>query len=161
MSHQQEHPEIISTSMDVDYLSRPQGVKTYDRAMQEAGVLDRIVIGAPPRDSCGEGYDKHRPIPFASGKWGTHEHVTISESGDEVTFKLQHGPFVEVGCNGTYVDDIILFAKEMLVEFNKNRPSRETSMVITKLDEALLWNFKRAAERHFAGVQGTGQQIPK
>jgi hypothetical protein len=130
--------------MDVDYLSRPQGVKTYDRAMQEAGVLDRIVIGVPPRDSCGEGYDKHRPIPFASGKWGTHEFVTISESGDEVTFKLQHGKEAEVGRNGTHMSDIILFAKECIVEYGKKNPSRETSMMITKLEEALMWGFTRA-----------------
>jgi len=33
--------------------------------------------------------------------------------------------------------------------------SRETSMAITKLDEALMWIDKRAQDRALRGVQGT------
>ena len=42
-----------------------------------------------------------------------------------------------------------------LQEANKKVPSRETSIVITKLEEALLWIQKRSSDRKKRGVQFT------
>ena len=38
------------------------------------------------------------------------------------------------------VDAVIEFAKETIEGFNKAFPCRENSMVVTKLDEALMWS---------------------
>lgn len=57
---------------------------------------------------------------------------------------------------GLFTETLIQTAKEFLESVNKGEmASRETSMVITKLDEALMWIQKRADDRALRGVQGT------
>jgi hypothetical protein len=114
----------FDTKMDVDFLHRPAGVVTMLKLMTgEVARSDEpgLTVTNPTPDF------SQGPIPFASGQWGEHEHVTISEDRQSVTFKLQHGGYLTHDSNGTYVDDIVLFAKELLVEQAKTRPSRETS----------------------------------
>jgi hypothetical protein len=60
---------------------------------------------------------------------------------------------------GFFTETLIAVAKKYLEENNVgDLASRETSMAITKLDEALLWIGKRAADRQRRGVQGTYQK---
>ena len=57
---------------------------------------------------------------------------------------------------GVFTETLIQTAKEYLESVNVGPMStRETSMVITKLDEALMWIAKRAEDRKLRGVQGT------
>lgn len=57
---------------------------------------------------------------------------------------------------GFFTETLIAAAKKYLEENNVGLlATRETSMAITKLDEALLWIGKRAADRAARGVQGT------
>jgi hypothetical protein len=57
---------------------------------------------------------------------------------------------------GKFTESIISVAKRYLEENNVgDLSSRETSMAITKLDEALMWLGKRAEDRALRGVQGT------
>jgi hypothetical protein len=58
--------------------------------------------------------------------------------------------------SGFFTESIIETAKRYLEENNVgDLSSRETSMAITKLDEALMWLGKRAEDRQLRGVQGT------
>ena len=89
------------------------------------------------------------------------EHEFITEEGKQgtpgthrVTFQIQNGPIKEVGVNGCQIDDVINWAKETIEGFNKAYPCRENSIVITKLDEALLWLAKRKADREKRNVEG-------
>ena len=75
-----------------------------------------------------------------------------------VTFTIQSGPVKEFGVNGCQIDDVIAWAKEKIEEFQKAFPCRENAMVITKLDEALLWLHKRKLDREARQVEGTNQQ---
>ena len=60
---------------------------------------------------------------------------------------------------GVFTETLIQTAKEYLESVNVGpMASRETSMVITKLDEALMWINKRAEDRKLRGVQGTYQK---
>jgi len=60
---------------------------------------------------------------------------------------------------GVFTETLIAAAKKYLEENNVgDLATRETSMAITKLDEALLWIGKRAADRQRRGVQGTYQK---
>jgi hypothetical protein len=60
---------------------------------------------------------------------------------------------------GVFTETLIQTAKEYLESVNVGSMStRETSMVITKLDEALMWINKRAEDRKLTGVQGTYQK---
>jgi hypothetical protein len=74
-----------------------------------------------------------------------------------VEFIVQSGPIREFGENGCQIDDVISWAKSKIEEFNKAFPCRENSMIITKLDEALLWSVKRKLDREKRGVEGTNQ----
>ena len=60
---------------------------------------------------------------------------------------------------GLFTETLIQTAKQYLESVNVgNMATRETSMVITKLDEALMWIAKRAEDRKLRGVQGTYKQ---
>jgi hypothetical protein len=95
-----------------------------------------------------------RAYPFENGEYKPF--ITITD--ESVTFIGQGGPIKEVGINGCQIDDIIEFAKDVLEVFNKRVPCRETSMMITKLDEALLWSIKRKIDREKRQVEGTSKQ---
>lgn len=57
---------------------------------------------------------------------------------------------------GFFTETLIAVAKKYLEENNVGElSSREGSMAITKLDEALMWIEKRAKDRALRGVQGT------
>ncbi len=60
---------------------------------------------------------------------------------------------------GFFTETLIAVSKKYLEENNVgDLASRETSMAITKLDEALMWLQKRADDRALRGVQGTYQK---
>ena len=57
---------------------------------------------------------------------------------------------------GLFTETLIQVAKQYLESVNKgDLATRETSMAITKLDEALMWINKRAEDRILRGVQAT------
>lgn len=74
-----------------------------------------------------------------------------------VTFQTQSGPIKEFGENGGQIDDIVEWVKLKIEEFQKAYPCRENAMVITKLDEALLWLMKRKLDREKRSVEGTNK----
>ena len=60
---------------------------------------------------------------------------------------------------GVFTETLIQVAKQYLESVNVGEmATRETSMVITKLDEALMWINKRAEDRKLRGVQTTYQK---
>lgn len=60
---------------------------------------------------------------------------------------------------GVFTETLIKAAKTYLETVNIGEmATREASMVITKLDEALMWIDKRAQDRILRGVQGTYQK---
>ena len=60
---------------------------------------------------------------------------------------------------GVFTETLIKTCKTYLETVNVGEmATRETSMVITKLDEALMWIAKRADDRALRGVQGTYQK---
>ena len=48
-------------------------------------------------------------------------------------------------------------ARDIIHGLNKTFPCRENSIVITKLEEALLWLGKRKADREKRGVEGKNE----
>ncbi len=60
---------------------------------------------------------------------------------------------------GVFTETLLQVAKEYLESVNVGEMStRETSMAITKIDEALMWINKRAEDRKLREVQGTYQK---
>jgi len=83
-----------------------------------------------------------------------HNFVYVRHDVNSLAFTIQNGPVKENGVNGCQVDTIIEAAKVIIEGLNKNFPCRENSMVITKLDEALMWLGKRKADRISREVEG-------
>lgn len=83
-----------------------------------------------------------------------HNFIYVRNDVNSLSFTLQNGPVKEYGVNGCQVDTVIEAAKLIIEGLNKNFPCRENSMVITKLDEALMWSKKRKDDREKRGVEG-------
>lgn len=69
--------------------------------------------------------------------------------------KFQDGGTATTDKNGAYIEDLLIVALAKLEEYNKGMPSRENSLAITKIEEALLWLHYRKEERKYRGVYGT------
>lgn len=80
--------------------------------------------------------------------------INITERLNCISFKIQNGPIKENGVNGCQVDTLIEAAKLIIEGLNKQFPCRENALVITKLDEALLWLMKRKLDREKRNVEG-------
>lgn len=84
--------------------------------------------------------------------------IYVRHDVNSISFNIQNGPIKEVGVNGCQVDTLIEAAKKIIEGLNAKSPCRENAMVITKLDEALLWSMKRKLDREARGVEGTSQK---
>ena len=84
--------------------------------------------------------------------------IYVRHDKNSLSFTIQNGPIKEVGKNGCQVEDIIAVAKHMVEEFNKKFPCRENSMMITKLDEAIMWSKKRTEDRKARNVEGLNKE---
>lgn len=71
-----------------------------------------------------------------------------------LTAKIQHGPIKEHGVNGCQVDDVIAWARDLIAGLNQQFPCRENALIITKLDEAILWSMARKLDREKRQVEG-------
>jgi hypothetical protein len=80
--------------------------------------------------------------------------INITERMNTISFKIQNGPIKEWGVNGCQVDTLIEAAKLIIEGLNAIFPCRENAMVITKLDEALMWSNQRKINREKRGVEG-------
>lgn len=81
------------------------------------------------------------------------------EDGDGIPLKFCKGNKEDSSIlrqEGVFTETLLQVAKEYLESVNiGDMATRETSMVITKLDEALMWINKRSEDRKLRGVQGT------
>lgn len=86
-----------------------------------------------------------------------HYYIEINDSGNAITFNIQEGPIKEKGVNGCQVEDIVAVAKHIIEQLNAKFPCRENAMMITKLDEAIMWSKKRTADREARNVEGKSE----
>jgi hypothetical protein len=60
--------------------------------------------------------------------------------------------------NGTTNEEVLRVLIDRLQYLNGKFPCRENAIVITKLEESLMWLEKRTADRKARGVEGTHQK---
>ena len=84
--------------------------------------------------------------------------IYVRNDKNSLSFTIQNGPIKEVGLNGCQVVDVIAVAKKIIEELQAKFPCRENAMTITKLDEALMWQDKRTADREARNVEGKSLQ---
>jgi len=93
---------------------------------------------------------------FAGVKLNQNEYVEVTDD-NKICFQLQEGPITEHGVNGCQIDTMIYACKVIVQKFNDRFPCRENSLVITKLDEAMLWLMARTEERIQRNAEGKNQ----
>jgi hypothetical protein len=84
-------------------------------------------------------------------------HFSWDPATSELRIKLQDGPIKEVGSNGIQIDEVVEWCRDMIRGWNVKHPCRANSLVITKLEEALLWLMGRKLDRIGRGVEGTNK----
>lgn len=84
----------------------------------------------------------------------TSDETDVIISSCEINF--QDGGLQEAGPNGITEQALLAIVLDRLRSFN-NGPygCRENSIQITKIEEAMMWSGKRAADRAARGVEGT------
>jgi hypothetical protein len=81
--------------------------------------------------------------------------TTYSIEGEEVVgIKWQSGGTATTDRNGAFIEDVLALVYARLKAFNAEFPSRENSLALTKIEEAVLWLAQRKAEREYRGVYG-------
>lgn len=76
-----------------------------------------------------------------------------------VDLEFQNGGLKEVGPNGITDQALLAIVLDRLRSFNEGQfRCRENSMMITKLEEALMWGEKRGNDRAKRGVEGERKQ---
>lgn len=86
---------------------------------------------------------------FASGEY--HQEIKFVKS------ELKDGAYI-VSEDGVTNEAVIKVVLDRLKTLNEKLPSRETSIAITKVEEALLWLEKRTFDRSERGVLGTNNK---
>ena len=72
-----------------------------------------------------------------------------------VTLNFQNGPIAEAGVNGITHEALIAIILDRMRAFQGDHYAcRENAIVITKLEEALMWLHKRTQNREARGVEG-------
>ena len=97
----------------------------------------------------------------ANGHW---DRVSIvgPELGDQpcdqpgalLDIQFQNGPIQEHGVNGVQLPDVLRICLARYKMLNKSFPCRENALAITKLQEAIMWDEERTAQRCRQGVEG-------
>ena len=82
-----------------------------------------------------------------------------SPSSDEeplpwLLLQFQNGPIEEHGVNGVQLPDVLRVCLARYRMLNEAFPCRENAIVITKLQEAIMWDEERTAQRTAKGVEG-------
>lgn len=90
---------------------------------------------------------------------GQNVHPAITFRDGKLTCQLQVGhpkePGSVEGCFSTHLVDFVI---ELHQHYQNILPSRETALVITKLEEARLWQEKRKMDREKRGVLQTDKE---
>ena len=84
---------------------------------------------------------------------------TQSLNGKELLhIKFQTGGTATHERNGVFIEDLLIVAYAKLHSYNDHLPSRENSLALTKIEEALQWLTSRKIERETRGVYGTEEK---
>lgn len=84
-----------------------------------------------------------------------HRYDIRTEQGISIhELHFQDGVVPEVGRNGMQNEELLEVLIDRMKFLNGKFSCRENSIVITKLEEALMWLEKRTADRVKRGVEG-------
>jgi len=78
------------------------------------------------------------------GGWGqAHGVWDRAEIETYLQVRFQNGPAQTRGINGVQLLDVLQVSADFVRAMQRAEPSRDRAMVITKIDEAMLWERRR------------------
>jgi len=77
--------------------------------------------------------------------------------GSYYRIQFQEGPVRQMGINGTQANEVLTAIGAYLYACNSQLPCRETSLAITKIEEAVFWLNERTRKRLEQNVEGTNE----
>ena len=81
--------------------------------------------------------------------------IFVRHDVDSISFNMLTKPASEGGdLNRCQWSDLVTLGLEQLKFFQGKFPCRENAIMITKIEEALMWNDKRTADRIKRNVEG-------
>ncbi len=89
-----------------------------------------------------------------SGHWDAVEIASPVKDCPDLRIQFQNGPVKEHGINGVQLPEVLRICLARYKMLNESFGCRENSLVITKLQEAIMWDEERTARRTLAGVEG-------
>jgi len=104
-----------------------------------------------------------RHVSKALLKFGETDFIKIQNEEDIkgvapiVSFAIQSDPIGEVGLNGVQATDMLEYVKCLFESLNEAFPCRENALTITKIEEALHWQYARTKNRIKRGVEGKNE----
>jgi hypothetical protein len=117
-----------------------------------AGDLPQNQIVVEVEDQPGSGGACHAYL-ISGFSAGLNPSIPYRYDGTLILF--QNGPIKEAGLNGVTHEALLAILIDRLRGFAKGPfPSRETSIALTKLEEALFWLQSRTRDRLARGVEG-------
>jgi len=81
--------------------------------------------------------------------------IQVRLDKNSISFTIQNGPIKEVGVNGCQVDCLLHAWVAIVEELNEQFPSKENSISLRKVKEAIFWQDERTRNREKRGVEGT------
>lgn len=109
-----------------------------------------VYVTAISMDQNGKNVDGHLyfiDIP------GTKDPTAYSPP-QRVILEFQNGPVKEAGAKGITNEALLAILVHRMKHLNEKFSCRENSIVITKLEESLMWLEKRTKDRIARGVEG-------
>ena len=116
-----------------------------------SNTLEHVFLTTPETHAAANGHwDKAEIHRVGKGA------ITAGATGESpyLRIQFQNGPIKEHGVNGVQLPEVLRICLARYKMLNKSFPCRENSLVITKLQEALMWDEERTAKRTQQGVEG-------
>ena len=90
-----------------------------------------------------------------NGHWDSAK-IVDSENPENTLLSIyfQNGPVKAHGVNGVQLPQVLKICLARYKMLNKSFPCRENSLAITNLQQAIMWDEERTAQRCRQGVEG-------
>jgi hypothetical protein len=74
-----------------------------------------------------------------------------------VEFQIQSDPISVVGVNGCQAEDMLKYLRNLFMSLNAVYPCLENAHTIDHLNQAIIWQTERTANRKIRGVEGKNE----
>lgn len=114
------------------------------------GLNEALLINVLDQPGQGNACHEYQIIRDTHGNGDEYDQVELCN------IKFQNGPILEAGVNGISGEALLAIVEDRLIGFQSGQfACRENAIALTKIQEAMMWLYKRTRDRMARGVEGT------